>query len=166
MILAPGGTALEGLLEVSQDKRDMLKSTEKNTTIFVSILASFRYGGKQLHEQFLCENFLFYFGECVFFSSQSLQSRITSLWQASITTKTTAIILTTPVRRLPDENATITPRGNPNMAIIPHAQFRIGLFILSSSFFKFLRMLPAELPRKMQAGAPEKLPEGRLAKTI
>ena len=54
MILAPDGTALEGLLEVSQDKRDMLKSTEKNTTIFVFILASFRYGGKQLHEQFLC----------------------------------------------------------------------------------------------------------------
>jgi hypothetical protein len=33
-------------------------------------------------------------------------------------------MLTKPVRRLPDENATIIPRGNPNKAIIP--QFLIG----------------------------------------
>jgi hypothetical protein len=52
MILAPGGTAFEGWLGVSlsQEKRDRLKSKEKNTTIFVFILTSFRRGSKQLHE--------------------------------------------------------------------------------------------------------------------
>jgi hypothetical protein len=50
MILAPGGTAFEGWLGVSQDKRDILRSKEKNTTIFVFILTSFRRGSKQLHE--------------------------------------------------------------------------------------------------------------------
>jgi hypothetical protein len=36
-ILEPGGTSLEGLLEVSQEKRDILKSKEKTTIDVIAV---------------------------------------------------------------------------------------------------------------------------------
>jgi hypothetical protein len=67
-----------------------------------------------------------------------------SLRQANDTTKTTAIIPAKPVRMLPDESATITPKGNPNTAVVPQAHFRIGLLTASSFISEILKMLQVE----------------------
>jgi hypothetical protein len=57
-----------------------------------------------------------------------------SLLQTNNPTQTTAIMLPTPAKRLPDDKATITPRGNPKTAHIPHVQFKKGLFKPTSFF--------------------------------
>ena len=58
-----------------------------------------------------------------------------SLRQTNSTTKTTAIIPVKPARRIPDESATITPRGNPITAVVPQAKFRNGLLTAVLLYF-------------------------------